>query len=129
MDAFLVTGLGVVAASLIMVIRQRAPEHALLLSVAAGVLILGWVISAGKPFFEEIQRIMALCGGAESGYVEILFKAMGICFVAQIACDACRDMGESAIAAKVELAAKISVLVISLPLFEKILSIVGSLIQ
>lgn len=124
----MVTGLAVVAAALVTVIRQRAPEHALLLSVAAGVLILLWVIEMGTPLFEQIWTMFENCAGAQSGHVEILFKALGICFVVQIACDACRDLGESAIAAKVELAGKIAVLVLSLPLFEKILAIVANLI-
>ena len=46
----------------------------------------------------------------------------------QIACDGCRDLGETAIASKVETAGKISVLLVSLPLFEQVLSIVNSLI-
>ena len=61
-------------------------------------------------------------------YVQILFKALGICLITQIACDACRDLGETAVASKVEAAGKISVLLISLPLFEQILAVVGSLI-
>ena len=49
-----------------------------------------------------------------------MFKTLGICFLAQFAADSCRDAGESALASKVELAGKISILVLSLPLFEDI---------
>lgn len=123
----MVTGVAVVAAALATVLRQRAPEYALLLSLAAGVLILSAVIHAGVPLFQEIQSLFEITG-AQTQSVQILFKSLGICFVVQIACDACRDMGESAIATKVELAGKIAVLVISLPLFQRILSVVASLI-
>lgn len=124
----MVVGLAVVAASLVTVIRQRAPEHALLLSVAAGVLILLWILRAGIPVFDEVRELFQNTAGAQSEYVEILFKSLGICFVVQIACDACRDLGESAIAAKVEMAGKVAVLVLALPLFQRILSIVARLI-
>ena len=36
----------------------------------------------------------------------ILFKTLGICFLAQFAADSCRDAGESALASKVELAGR-----------------------
>ena len=123
----MVTGVAVVAAALATVLRQRAPEYALLLSLGAGVLILGAVIQAGLPFFEQVQALFEATGAQEE-YVQILFKSLGVCFVVQIACDACRDMGETAIATKAELAGKVAVLVISLPLFQRILSVVGSLI-
>ena len=128
MEMFMVVGLAVVAASLILVIRQKAPEHALLLSVAAGLIILFWILKEGVPVFEEVQNLFEQAAGTDHGYVEILFKALGICFVVQIACDACRDMGESAIASKVEMAGKLSILVLSLPLFQRILTVVAQLI-
>lgn len=124
----MVVGLAVVAAALITVIRQRVPEHALLLSVAAGVLILLWILRSGVPLFDEVRGLFENTAGAQGESVQILFKALGICFVVQIACDACRDLGESAIASKVELAGKISVLVLALPLFQRILAIVAQLI-
>lgn len=124
----MVVGLAVVAAALVTVIRQKTPEHALMLSVAAGVVILLWILQAGIPLFDQVRDLFTQTAGVQSGAVEILFKSLGICFVVQIACDACRDLGESAIAAKVEMAGKISVLVLALPLFQQILEIVARLI-
>lgn len=124
----MVVGLAVVAAALVTVIRQRTPELALMLSVAAGVVILLWIIQTGVPLFHEVKNLFTQTAEAQSEAVEILFKSLGICFVVQIACDACRDLGESAIAAKVEMAGKISVLVLALPLFRQILEIVARLI-
>lgn len=121
-------GLALVAAALVTVVRQRLPEYGLLLSVVAGVLLLLWVIETGAPLFERVQTLFETTAGAQAESAAILFKSLGICFVVQIACDACRDLGESAIAAKVEMAGKIAVLVLALPLFEQILSIVARLI-
>lgn len=60
--------------------------------------------------------------------MQILFKALGLCFITQIAATPAADLGETAIASKVETAGKLSVLLVSLPLFEKILGIAGGLI-
>lgn len=127
MNMMTITGLAIVAVALGTVLKQKNPEYSLLLSLAAGVLILGMIIAAALPLFERIQALFEATG-AKAEYVQILFKALGLCFITQIACDACRDLGETAIASKVETAGKLSVLLVSLPLFEKILSIAGGLI-
>ena len=120
MNMMTITGLAIVAVALGTVLKQKNPEYSLLLSLTAGVLILGMIITSALPLFEAT--------GAKAEYVQILFKALGLCFITQIACDACRDLGETAIASKVETAGKLSVLLVSLPLFEKILGIAGGLI-
>ena len=122
MDMLKITGLAVVAVSLSVLLRQKNPEYSLMLSLASGILI-----SSASPLFERIGGLLE-ASGAQAEYVQILFKSLGLCFVTQIACDGCRDLGETAIASKVETAGKISVLLVSLPLFEQVLSIVNSLI-
>ena len=55
-------------------------------------------------------------------------KTIGVCFVCQFTADACRDAGQSSLASKTELAARIAVIVISLPLFRDILETVSGLV-
>ena len=127
MDMMTVTGLAVVAVVLGTMLKQKSPEYTLFISLTAGILILGMIVAAAVPLFERMQALFAQTG-AKAEYVQVLFKSLGLCFITQIACDACRDLGESAIASKVEAAGKISVLLISLPLFEQILNIASGLI-
>ena len=72
-----------------------------------------------SPAIKEITTLLSGVGLSEK-YGIILFKSLGVCFLAQFAADSCRDAGENALASKVELAGKISILVLSLPLFEEI---------
>ena len=66
--------------------------------------------------------------GADEEYLTVLFKALGICYITQFACDICKDSGENALATQAELAGKISLMVIALPLFESLADIVAKLI-
>ncbi|MDR2909314.1 MAG: stage III sporulation AC/AD family protein [Oscillospiraceae bacterium] len=125
---FTLIGLGIVAAVMAVVLRQHRPEFALLLSLGAGALILGGIVAGMRPVLGQIQSVFDHTG-LPAPYAEILFKALGLCFITQIACDACKDAGETAIGSKVELAGKIGVLVISLPLFSQVLGIVDSLLR
>lgn len=127
MNVMSVIGLGLIAAMLCILLRQVRPELALALSLAAGVVILLAVFTDLAGILERI-RDMAAKASVPSGYVQVLFKALGICFITQLACDTCKDAGESAISAKVEMAGKLAVLVVSLPLFEQVLTVVQTLL-
>lgn len=126
MEIFAIVGVGVVAAALAVVLRQSRPEYAMLVSLAAGIFILYKIFGYLTPIVAEIYTILSL-SGVPLEYAEILFKALGICLLTQIACDTCKDAGENAIASKVEMTGRIAVLAVSLPLFTQVLSIVYSL--
>lgn len=127
MNMITIVGIAVVAAAFSVILKQKNPEYGLALSLVAGVLILGMIIAAAQPLFDRMRSLLD-ASGTKAAYVEILFKSLGLCFITQIACDACRDLEETAIATKVEAAGKIAVLMVSLPLFEEILRIAGHLI-
>ncbi|MCL2034106.1 MAG: stage III sporulation AC/AD family protein [Oscillospiraceae bacterium] len=128
MDAgiFAVIGIGVVAAVIAAVLRQSKPDYALLVSFAAGIIILYRILIGVVPVVAEIEAIMQTTG-INAEYAGIMFKALGICILTQIACDVCKDAGEASIATKLEIAGRVSILVVSLPLFTRVLSIVSSL--
>ena len=56
--------------------------------------------------FSRDQPIRELisAAGISGEYGVILLKTLGVCFLTQLSADSCRDAGEGALAAKVELA-------------------------
>ena len=128
MDIFMVVGLGVTAAVLAVLLRQYKPEYAMMTGLAAGVIILIYIIVASKPVISEAAALFDKAN-IKTSYGAILLKSLGICFVAQLAADACRDAGESAIASKVELAGKFTVIIIALPLFEQVAELAINLLS
>lgn len=122
MNIFSIAGIAVTACAIAVLLKKYHGEYSLMIGLAAGLLIFFMIISKIQPAFSEINSLM---NGTkvDSKYTLILFKCLGVCFIAQIASDACRDAGESAIAEKVELAGKFTVLLIALPLFAQIASL------
>ena len=127
MTVWQMVGLGVIAALLCVVLRPLHPELAMILSLAAGAVLLlavvgevGQVLALAKKMMEKAHL--------PGAYMPILLKALGICLLTQVACDTCRDAGETALSVKLEMAGKIAVLVLSLPLFEEILMVIQALI-
>lgn len=119
MNIIAIAGTAVVAAILAAMLKRYHQEYSVILSIAAGVIILFEIFANISPAIKQIGTLLS-SAGISSEYAVILFKALGICFLAQFAADSCRDAGESALASKVELAGKIAIVILSLPLFEGI---------
>lgn len=122
-----IAGLALCAAVFAAMLRRYNQEYAVLLSIAAGVVILLELFANIAPALGQIKTLLS-ASGLSTDYALILLKTLGVCFLAQFAADSCRDAGENALASKVELAGKISIVVLSLPLFEKIAETAVSLI-
>lgn len=127
MNVIALTGAGIAAAVLSAVLRQYNREYGLYISLAACALILGAVLSAVSPLLNLIESLRE-AAGIDSAYISVLLKALAVCFMTQLASDCCRDGGEAAIASKIDFAGRIAVLLISVPLFERLLGLIKDLI-
>lgn len=123
-----IAGIAICAAVIAATLRRYHQEYAILVSIAAGIVILLSLLSSISPAIRQINTLLSTAG-LEPDYAIILFKTIGICFLAQFAADSCRDAGENALAAKVELAGKLAIVVLALPLFEKIAQTATGLIR
>ena len=115
------------AATLSVMIKKYNPEYSIFISIIAGIFILSVML---YEVATSVQKIKDLIATSEVSYehAKILFKALGICFLVQFASYACNDAGESALAAKIELAGKILIIGLALPLFEEVIKIVSKLL-
>ncbi len=128
MNVFAITGAAIAAAALSVILRQYNKEYGLYISLCASVLIFISVLAAFSPITSFIKTLSETID-TSSEYIAILFKALSVCYIIQLASDCCKDCGESAIASKIDFAGKIALLLISLPLFETLLNIVKELIN
>ena len=121
-------GIGLIGMILAVLFRQHKPEYAPLISLAAGLAVVFLLLGQLEPIFSQMEEILRQAGiGTE--YIAVLLKSLGICYITQLAADTCRDAGESAIASKMELAGKITVMTLAVPYFTGMLQTVGELIR
>lgn len=120
--------IGILAALISVMIKRYSPEYSVVISIIAGILILAIVFCRVKGIIDHIQKLLDSTN-ISLKYISILFKSLGICFLTQFASDVCKDAGEIALSSKIEIAGKIAILIISLPLFEKITNIAIDLIR
>lgn len=120
MEIMQIVGIGVVAAVLAITIKNHRPEMAMLLSVCVGVIIfLGVFGKIGSVM--DILRELSARANISMVYLGTILKIVGIAYIADFGAQICRDAGEGAIAAKIEFAAKILVLVLAVPIVVAVL--------
>lgn len=98
-----------------------------MIAIAAGVMIFIAVLIQAAPFVSEIKGLVD-DAGIDTSYGIILIKTVGVCALCQFTSDCCRDNGQNSLASRVELAAKLTIVVISFPMFQKILATAAELL-
>ena len=125
----LVTAVGILLCGglLSAVLRTQRPELAVCLSLLAGTVVVGMLLRQLSPLVEALRRMTAL-GGVEETHLGVVLRGAGICLVTQLAADTCRDAGDSALAGKAELTGRILLLLLAVPLYEEILTLIGQVV-
>jgi stage III sporulation protein AD len=115
-----VIGLAIIVTVIGAVIKQIKPEMALQLSILAGVAIFLLVMDKIRMVVDFLQK-MADQANVSSYYLFIVLKIVGIAYLAEFSSQICKDAGENALATKVELAAKIFVVIMAIPIIVAIM--------
>jgi stage III sporulation protein AD len=126
MSILAVCGAAIITAVMALLLRQKSPHSALLLSIASGTVIM---LSLLRDIPDIITGVNALLGsaGIDGGDIILLFKIVGICFVTEFTCDCVSEAGLLSLSTNISFAGKILVLVTSLPMFERVISVIQEL--
>lgn len=120
MEIAQIVGFGLIATALVVVLRQEKPELALLLSIGAGVLLFLMVLTKIGAVI-NVLRDLSVRANVNLLYLGVILKIVGIAYIADFGAQLCRDAGESALASKIEFAAKILILVLAIPIVMAVL--------
>lgn len=118
-------GAAIVALFAILILRTQKSEFSGIVSLAAGVLMLGAAAAAFYPTLELIGSLIE--GTGFEGSLKTLTKALGITLAVQFTAELCRDSGESSIASKLELIGKAEILLLCLPLINDLIRLAAEL--
>lgn len=124
-DVVRVIGIGMVVCFSCVILKKRNAEFAVLVSVAGGIALL----SIAVFWLSDLENLLTQLtdqAALPTGAVAVLLKCLGLSYLAKMACDTCRDCGETSTATKIELAGKIGILMAALPLFEELLHVLSS---
>jgi stage III sporulation protein AD len=119
--------IGVIATVLAVVLRKDRPEYALQIGIAAGVIILFLVIGSVSQVVRYVSELAAAYS-IDTAYVGIVLKIIGVAYIAEFAAQVCKDAGESSIASKVELAGKILICLLALPVMKALIDTITGIL-
>lgn len=124
-----VVGLGLIAALLALILKEYRPELAMQVSLVAGIIIMLLVLRRIVTAVNVITET-AVAAGINLVYLQTLLRVIGIAYLAEFGAQVCRDAGEGSIASRVELAAKVIILVMAVPVIIEIMeSVLGMIPQ
>ncbi|EOV9526256.1 stage III sporulation protein AD [Bacillus cytotoxicus] len=110
-----IVGLGLVATFLAAILNQHKSSITSLFIVFIGSVMFLLLIDQIHSILKMIERI-ASEAKVSNVYVETLLKIIGIAYIAEFGAQITKDAGQGAIASKIELAGKILILVMAIPI-------------
>lgn len=122
-----IVGVALIATFLALIIKEQKPNFAFLLVVFAGCAIFLFLVD---KIFEIIHMLEKLAVNAKVNmvYVETILKIIGIAYIAEFAAQITKDVGQGAIASKIELAGKIIILAMAIPILTVLIETIIKLI-
>lgn len=120
---FKIIGATLIVCVVAVVLRQYKSEYAIFTVVAAAVLIYGLILGGFRQIMDFLTELSLSIENA-GAYLAVMLKCFATAVITEISCDICRDSGESALATKIQLAGKIAIIIIAIPLFREVLALV-----
>ena len=126
MSILAVCGAAIITAVMALLLRQKSPHSALLMSIASGAVIMLSLLRDIPDVVTAVNSLLA-SAGIDSADITLLFKIVGICFVTEFTCDCVSEAGLMSLSTNISFAGKILVLAAALPMFERIISVIRGL--
>ncbi len=110
-----IVGIAILASIFILVIKQEKPEIAFMLSLVTGIMILLIVFRQVGEII-DLLRNLASRAEIEGLYFNTIIKIIGLAYIGEFGAEITRDAGENALASKIELAVKIMIMYMAIPI-------------
>ncbi len=127
MSLIQIVALAVMCAMMALVLKNQRPELAVQMGIAAGALILLLISNELINVIDQVNKI-----GDEFGVngqqLMVVIKVIGMAYLAEFGVQICKDSGENALAGKVELAGKVMIIAVALPVISSLISLVTSIL-
>ncbi|MCI8361900.1 MAG: stage III sporulation protein AD [Clostridia bacterium] len=105
---------------IIIILKQYKPEFVIYVSLIAGALILGIILSKISGVVELLTNL-ANKTAINNQFLTLLIKITGIAFLTEFAVSICKDSGETAIANKMDMGGKVVIVSMSIPIISGLL--------
>lgn len=127
-EIFKIIGVAFVTAISAILLKGTKPELSFAVTVTGVIVILLFIVEALQDTV-AIFKAIAAATGLENGLIKILIKIVGVGYLTEFGAGILNDFGSSAVADKVVLAGKITIVVLSFPVLESLLQMIRGFLQ
>ena len=121
-DIFRITAIALTGGIISVLLKQYKPEFAMLTGLCTAVIILFYTTAKITDIIRPVEEIIT-ASGVDKQYFITVIRVIGIAYLTQLASELLKDSGESAIAMKTELAGKIFILALTVPIMSSFIEI------
>lgn len=122
-----IAGVALITTFLALILKEQKPNFAFLLTLFAGCFIFLFLVDKIYEIIHLLQKI-AQKGNVDTMYIETILKIIGVAYIADFAANITKDAGQGALAAKVELAGKIIILTMTIPILTVLIETIVNLV-
>ncbi len=127
MEIFQIIGIGLTAAILSVLVKNQKPEISIYISLVAGITIFLFIATKLQSVIEILSQLAGRIN-IDSIYLTTILKIVGIAYIAEFGAQICKDVGEGVIAAKIEFAGKILIMVMAVPILVSLMDIIINIV-
>lgn len=119
--------IGILSGVLVIAIKQRQPELGMQVSMVAGLIIFIYALDYLVTAVDYIRDIVSRYDIPYES-ITVVLKIIGVAYICEFAVQLLKDTGEGSIASKVELAGRVFIIVLSLPVITSFMNMVLGLL-
>ncbi|MCL2846903.1 MAG: stage III sporulation protein AD [Firmicutes bacterium] len=123
MNIVAVIGVAMLTTFAVLVLKPHRPEIAALLSVVGGLVVILMFVDGLRDVIDGLSNLVERTG-VRSDLFRALLQIIGIAYLTEFAAGVCDEAGNGAMAKKVNLAGKIIILVLALPIINNLIEII-----
>ena len=125
MDILQIVILGMVASILYMILKDLNKSLAFFLIIITGIIIFLAILGHISTIFQLIETL-GNKANIQGMYLETILKIIGIAYIAEIGASLTKDAGLGSVATKIELAGKIFILLLAVPIITAVIEAILS---
>ncbi|MGY0693024.1 stage III sporulation protein AD [Virgibacillus sp. FSP13] len=120
MDIIQIVVLGIVASILYIVLKDVNTSFAFFLILITGIIIFLAIIQQIGAVFQLLETLGEKAN-IDGMYMETILKIIGIAYIAELGANLTKDAGLGSVAAKIELAGKIFIILLAIPIITAVI--------
>lgn len=128
MDILKIIGVAFITAICSMLLKPNKPELSFAVTVTGIIVVLLFIVDGMQNTIAAFTTLAQLTG-IDNGLIKILLKTVGVGYLTEFGAGILNDFGSNAMADKVVLGGKITIMALSLPVLESLLSLIKGFLQ